>query len=723
MFVKNKYSCLILCLFFSVFIGDKQVKGQLLIDNGQTPQQLVQNVLVGSGVNVSNITFTGAPLAIAKFSGNTNLGLDSGIVLTTGTTVGAEGPQGPNNSKSAGLDNGQPGDPYLSGISGNVTFNAASLEFDFVPASDTVKFRYVFGSEEYHDYVCGTVNDAFAFVISGVSVPLTATNMALIPGTTTPVSINTVNNGSVGTTGSINNKPCDLGNSKFFIDNGVPPGQTIQYNGFTTVLTATYPVQCGETYHLKMAIADGGDAFWDSGVFIEAQSLTSQNRVKVSSAFSLDGNDTSLYEGCGYARVYFERGSSKITEEETIYLRVIGVVQNGVDINLIPDSILLAPGTKIDSLDIIAISDGLPEGFEQLILIADILNPCNSITSDTISLYIRDVDPIIVTAYNDTTLLCPNQNVALSAIASGGLVNVLGNYNFAWSTGESGANISVSPNSTTTYVVTATDTCGTEKGKDSVTITFNNQPLDIVASGDASICSGNPVTLNAFASGGQAAYDYEWNHGLGNQNIQTIFPPATANYVIVVTDSCGTKASDTVFVKVLDPSARFTLSHNTNSNISFTSLSSGDSIVSYHWEFGDNSNSVQQHPDHQYADTGTYNVLLVITNTNGCTDTIEGTVIVRPDLRIYIPNAFTPNKDGLNDVFYTYGQGIAEFDITIYDRWGVKIFHTDNPTNGWDGNKEGKPVQQDVYVYVIKIKGYDTDAEEISKIGSIVLIR
>ena len=121
-----------------------------LITSTMTPAQLVQNVLLGNGIVATNITYVGDPNAIGFFKGNTNLGLDSGIVMTTGTIFAPDGPQGPNNSSGAGTDNLQPGDAYLDQIIAPAqTYNAAVLEFDFIPSSDTLKFRYVFGTEEY----------------------------------------------------------------------------------------------------------------------------------------------------------------------------------------------------------------------------------------------------------------------------------------------------------------------------------------------------------------------------------------------------------------------------------------------------------------------------------------------------------------------------------------------------------------------------------------------
>ena len=164
--MRTLYTTILLSMFF---IGS--MKAQLTTTQTLTPQQLVQNVLLGSGVTASNITFSGDPLQIAQFfaTPSTNLGIPSGIFLSTGhaSTANANGPQGPNNSGSTGTNWAGPGDALLDVVSGVNTFDAAVLEFDFIPTGDSVKFRYCFGSEEYPEYVNAGVNDAFAFFLSG----------------------------------------------------------------------------------------------------------------------------------------------------------------------------------------------------------------------------------------------------------------------------------------------------------------------------------------------------------------------------------------------------------------------------------------------------------------------------------------------------------------------------------------------------------------------------
>lgn len=142
--------------------------GQLITSTGTSPNALVQNTLLGPGVQLVSVSYNGDQNAIGRFTANgTNLGINEGIVMTTGTVLNnGNGPHGPNNSPSSGVDNNRPGYGPLNNILGsNVTTNAAILEFQFIPYSDTVRFKYVFGSEEYREWVGSDFNDIFAFFI------------------------------------------------------------------------------------------------------------------------------------------------------------------------------------------------------------------------------------------------------------------------------------------------------------------------------------------------------------------------------------------------------------------------------------------------------------------------------------------------------------------------------------------------------------------------------
>ena len=183
---KNVY---ILFLSFIAVAFSNQAKAQLTITTNQTADQLA-SLLVGSGVTYSNATLVCGAGANGKFTNvsTTLVGIDSGILLTSGDAAIVAGPE-------AGIQTGQTGtgsDPDLDILSGVTTFDKCILEFDFVPQGDSIKFDYIFGSDENPGFWCSTVNDAFGFFISGPGY-VTPTNIALVPGTNIPVTINSVN--------------------------------------------------------------------------------------------------------------------------------------------------------------------------------------------------------------------------------------------------------------------------------------------------------------------------------------------------------------------------------------------------------------------------------------------------------------------------------------------------------------------------------------------------
>lgn len=138
-------------------------------------------------------------------------------------------------------------------------------------------------------------------------------------------------------------------------------------------------------------------------------------------------------------------------------------------------------------------------------------------------------------------------------------------------------------------------------------------------------------------------------------------------------------------------------------------------------DFGDGQNTSGCNVLHTYPDTGWYEYTQIVKNHHGCSDTLKGKIYVRPDFSFYVPNAFTPNRDELNDIFRPVTFGVKQYRLLIYDRWGQLIFETDNVKEGWDGTKNGKPFGQDVYVYMIDL----TSVFDVTyhKVGRVTLVR
>lgn len=220
--------------------------------------------------------------AVGKFTGTSDLNLHGlgsagqGILLTSGTLTGSQGPQGPNDQPSAG-ENTSATLPtqvqeWLIGEVGQVSFYDPSfLSFQFSsPTNATLTFQYIFGSEEYHEFVNSGYKDVFAIFIESNftdSVP-EIRNIAKVPGTDLPISINTINDGYSGNCQSNGNNGV---NSQFFFDNC--EGHDIQYDGFTKALEATINISAQNTYRIWFVICDVHDGNFDSGAFIKLHSF------------------------------------------------------------------------------------------------------------------------------------------------------------------------------------------------------------------------------------------------------------------------------------------------------------------------------------------------------------------------------------------------------------------------------------------------------------------
>lgn len=244
--------------------------GQLTV-NATQPVNTIAGSLIGAGVLISNVTYSGNTQAKGTFQCTScPFAINQGIILATGSIINAIGP---NNIGSNGSSFGDSSvDPELGSIATGNLNDAAILEFDFEAIADTVTFNYVFGSEEYPEYVCSNFNDVFGFFVSGPGITGTQ-NIALIPGTTLPVAINTVNPGVPGSSGG--GGTCQsLAYSSYYFDN--TGGAIVQYDGLTTLFSAAiYGIQQGQVYHIKLAIADLFDSAFDSGVFLEAGTFRS----------------------------------------------------------------------------------------------------------------------------------------------------------------------------------------------------------------------------------------------------------------------------------------------------------------------------------------------------------------------------------------------------------------------------------------------------------------
>lgn len=399
-------------LFLSLFFTILLAKAQVEISVGHNANELVQ-MLLGQGVTISNITGSGLQSATnpniwqaGKFHGGLpDIGIDSGIILTSGNALLA---QGPNNNGSSGYGAGNPGDPMLTNLAGVNTNDACILEFDFTPFYDTIVFRYVFGSEEYHQFVT-SYNDIFAFFISGPNPSggnYNNVNIALIPGTNLAVSMYNINFGN-------QNGDCPKGtscvNCEYLIDN-CESGKGIEYDAYTVVFKAMAIVVPCQTYHLKLAIADAMDSAWDTGVFLEAGSFSSPG-VTITPEYSTASGQAVAVEGCSYVDLVV---TLPFVQPDTVWLvfdSIRGSATNGVDCNFISDSIYVPPGELSNFIRIVPIYDGEIEPLENFIFYYSSTS-CSGTQVASVRVDIADWNPVNIGS--DTTI-CEGQSITFDA--------------------------------------------------------------------------------------------------------------------------------------------------------------------------------------------------------------------------------------------------------------------------------------------------------------------
>ena len=745
--------------------------GQLNINTSYTPQQLVEDFLIGPGITVSNVTYRGQLSQFAFFSnGNsTALGMDEGIILCTGYATQIAQSAGSHMSSSLGGN----GVPELDSIINNPSYDTndgAVLEFDFIPQDTMLSFYYIFGSEEYPEFVCSSYNDIFAFLISGINPSggmYVDENIALIPGTDLPVAINTVNPGIPGT--SYSPSGCtSLSYSSLYVSNS---SQQPVFDGFTVPLVAVAKVIPCQTYHIKLCIADVSDGAWDSGVFLKRNSfITNQPILNLASPYA--SQDT-IYEGCAPIEITISH-PDPVPVPTNIYLGLSGTATIGVDCSNLPAIATIPADSTSVTYTLYAYPDTLDEGDESIII--TIGGFCGIISSDTI--WIKD-NPFRVNLSD--TIICENEGpVTLNPT----IIDGNQPYSFIWNTGATSSNITVSPNSTTVFSVTVTDSLSCNATAEA-TITVNPLPNVSINPEDTTICRGNDVSL--VVSG---ADNYIWSNGNTDETL-VVTPNSTTTYSVTATNlfNCSNSAKATInvipmpelvisasppaicvgestrirasgadnyvwntgdstsqiivapqnttsytvtgFVQNCDVSKSITIevypTPDVILTVSQTHILQGDIIdlqaegaIEYQW-YGDNSISCLN-CDIITASPKISSEICVVGFNSNCTDTACAYIEVDP-CEIFIPNAFSPIKNDLNDTWQIFTQcpiGIGE--LRIYDRWGKQIFYTTNLTDSWDGTYNGERVKPGVYSYKVLFSYSHTPTIFYTYQGSIMLL-
>jgi gliding motility-associated-like protein len=328
------------------------------------------------------------------------------------------------------------------------------------------------------------------------------------------------------------------------------------------------------------------------------------------------------------------------------------------------------------------------------------------VTVTVIPSLICEIDPLFAE-------ICVGEIVELTAISSGNPVA------FSWSTGDNAPVIIVNPNTTTTYTVVMTDDFGCS-GSASTTVLVKPLPAVDLEAFPNSGCPPLSVHFVNLSSPGTVF----WNFGDGGVSsaenpVHTYSNSGLYDVSLkVVHDGCMNFIEIPDYIHVYpDVAAGFSYSGNSeyDNTIYFTDLSTGASL--WYWDFGTGlpgSISTIQNPSYTFTEEGQYTVWQIVQNQWECVDSASINIPVKPIfVSFYIPNAFSPNGDGTNDEFMTFGHQVdpEHFEMLIFNRWGQQLFRTDNPNTPWKGTFQNQILPTGVYIYLIRVRLNGVDKE------------
>jgi gliding motility-associated-like protein len=340
-------------------------------------------------------------------------------------------------------------------------------------------------------------------------------------------------------------------------------------------------------------------------------------------------------------------------------------------------------------------------------------------TSGTVS--VTQPSPLSLSAPTNATI-CAGSSASLSVSASGGGSP----YTYIWNPGNlSGSTVTVNPTSGTQYTCTVTDANGCTQSR---TANVEVRPLLSASVSVQHLCAGDSVVLSPVITspGTGGPYSYSWSTGstASTITVHAAGTPGIALYNLTLSDGCNPNAAVT-FTVITDstPIADITadsLIGNAPLTVHFTDNGTGGGI--FNWHLGNGSSSNTQQASTHYINGGNYVVTFTVTNADGCSDydTLSITVI---DLapQIIIPNVFTPNGDGANELFDIKGINLSRYDCSVFNRWGKLVFNSTDVKHKWDGKINGNPAEEGTYFYVVKAGS--AVGEEIKEQGYVSLFR
>lgn len=632
----------------------------------QTPLELIEDVLIKSGcASVSNVSVSGGNFASGEksygyFNSNgSTFPFTEGIILSTGRIVDAKGPNDFISDDGGGM--GWIGDSDLDQALGlNNTFNATILEFDFIPIGTQISFDYIFSSEQYltnpSPNQC-SFTDGFAFLLRE-STSSTYTNLAVIPNTTIPVKVNTVR--GLGTI-------CPAENEQYF-DAFNDIEHPTNFNGQTKVLTAKSAVIPGQTYHIKLVIADEGNYRYDSAIFLKGSSFN----------FGVD---------LGTDRTFSNNNAVCPTETLTLNGTSVGAQSYQWNFNSNP-----IPGETNATLNFNPPYTSAQNGSYSL---TTVYSPTCTTTTANIKL---DFAAQLTTAQTTYTY-CDSDSlqdgistITLSDIVPTLFSNLPATYQVRFFS--SPTSVTALPNSFTTttafqqiiYAKIDNSNCYVP-----IPVTINiNAFTAIIADETLGICSNIPITLTA-DSGFQA---YTWNTGQTTQSI-VVSSPATYTVTIENSDGCTKVKIFSVLGSEIATITNILINDlNDNASIEIIPAGSGD------YEYSIDGSNFQASPIFTNLSGLIYTAY--VRDKKGC-----GTVSQEFYL-MQIPKFFSPNGDGYNDYWNLKGvyplSSNASSVISIFNRFGKLMKQISASGVGWNGIYNGKIMPADDYWFVIDLQ-------------------
>ena len=678
---------------------------QLDVETGLTLEEYVNDILLGSGIQASNITYTGGTNQLGYLTGGDDVfSISSGLVLSCdvaenlecpGTFVACDGCLGTGFNDPDLLDIANSVPPLIGqSFSVGSVNDGCVLEFDFVAAGDTVSFNYVFGSDEYEFWINTQYNDVFAFFLSGPGItgpydspagfPDGAVNIAGVPDTdpVLPITISSVNSGT---------------NSQYYVDN--QGGTDVCINGYTVPFKAEWPVECGETYHIKLAIADGSDTALESIVVLEEGSFESNAVVQIDLSINVGGPEANtIYEDCGQATLTFERPVETILEiQEMVYINYgNSVATNGVDYGQpqtdgsllpLPDSVVFAPGVTTVEFELVAAIDGIAEGPELVEMQIENVAACNGggLTTYFTFYVAEDPPPFVVEDFNTT--ICQGDVIEIGPIVSGGY----GNYTFEWDCPEGNGEspISISPLEDWSCFVTVGDTCDLALNPPTVEVTvevlqFPPLAIDINENGPIVLQCNGSADISTTATGGDGMYSYTWEDQEGTNlwpswwdpSILTLSTWANADEVFVtLTDGCGFEVTDSIEIGYNIPPIIITVDDAVtvlcNDPFAIPASANGTAPFFYTWFNGNQWLDFDATLNWQTSSDAT--ITLEVSDNCGQTEEASVEITVNaPDVEVSLPQGLVGPCTEVFDLQANVTSGSGGYQYTWYEN-GINL--------------------------------------------------